>query len=140
MTNQQTLSILSLVALATFLVTVDAWSSTSTAFAQRHPSRTTKTQLSAWSLPLPTTSRTGASYWYQDCGTAIERPIMYNDDDDDAWQYNEDGLGFAFNRLSYLEDDLTTTSIPEEENKVTTRSLPIRMLQDVWKRIRRDTA
>ena len=144
MTNHQpTRTLLSLVALVTFLAScssVHAWTS-NPAFTATQPSHThtTRTQLSAWSIPVSMQST--KSYWYQDCGTAIERHIVYNDEDD--WQDTQDGLGLAFARLDLMKDDATSFSNVQQsydQSQQVGGSFPLRMVKGVWKRIRRAVA
>lgn len=81
------------------------------------------------------------SYWYQDCGSAIERRIVYNDEDD--YVVEDDAFGRAFARLDFMRDlDRGVAFRPQEieEEDATApkaRSFPVRMVRGLWNRIRR---
>lgn len=137
MITKPTRTLISLAILLTFLASsacVQAFTPTPLTVASRQQTSFTKTQLSAWSLPV--TVQDSKSYWYQDCGSAIDRHIVYNDEED--WRDNQDGLGLAFARLSFLDDDAPMYGGTEEDySQETSGSFPLRMVKGVWRRIRR---
>ncbi|CAB9530764.1 expressed unknown protein [Seminavis robusta] len=118
----------------------------------------TRTQLAmAWSLPAPMqrTLGSGTSYWYQDCGTAVGRRVVYDDSDEDNllqqfwWDEQEqESRGLAFARLNFLKDAESHVSSGyydqkshQDENAATDGRgfFPIRMARGIWKRIRGST-
>ena len=98
----------------------------------------------AWSLPAPLQrSLASNKRWYQDIGSAVDRHVVYNDnelflDDDD---YDSLSLGFA--RLSVLEDDTHhyfPSDAVHDHAPTTRRRRPLRAFRGVWKRVRRNKA
>ncbi|CAB9528672.1 expressed unknown protein [Seminavis robusta] len=109
----------------------------------RRSSKTkTSTEL-AWSLPAPLTQSLGNSkHWYQDIGSAVDRHIEYQDEEEcSVWEAeNECGLGAFSSRMSLLEDD--TLFAHEDDQAVAQRRFgrprPLRMAKGIWRRIRRN--
>ena len=119
------------------VVTAHGWAPTTR-------TRSTRTQLyMAWTLPAPVQrSLTANRYWYQDCGTAVDRRVVYDDgdDDDDLLQqfwWNEEDVarrGLAFARLGGLTSK--EESSHDAANAENPQRLPMRMVRGIWNRIR----
>lgn len=126
-------------------------SRTTTAATRRHAR--TQTQLSAWSIPVPSAQRSflpsdSSSYsWYEDCGkAAVHRNVVYMDYEDDEQEdviiWDNDGgaidVGYGFARIEAYETylayaDHATQSAPSQRRTSFLR----RGLGKMWQRLRR---
>lgn len=80
-------------------------------------------------------------HWYQEIGSAVDRHIVYNDedyfgyDDDDDDCFATLSLGFA--RLNTLEDAYFPSDASPEQAPTGGKRRPLRAIRGVWSRVRR---
>lgn len=129
---------------------VQAFTSPTPVFLGNH-ARTRSSKLSmAWSLPNTPAFQKNIylqrnSYWYTNCGTCVDRHVVYNDDDYfDLQDAEAEGLGLGFARLTGYERDLAAGPFSgkrkvrqEGEDEKTAGSLPVRALRGAWNRLLR---
>ena len=122
---------------------VDAFASP-TPFSIWKNARTRTNELSmAWGLPTPAYQKGIFSYWYTNCGTCVDRRVVYNDDYYfDLEDAEAEGLGLGFARLTSYERDLAVGPFPgkrrvfqKAEVEQMECSFPARALRGILNRI-----